>query len=235
MRRIALVFVSLLLIACKPPTFEEGWGNVLAKNDAKAIEIWIPLAENGDVRAQVELGILYQNGSIKDPAKSFKYFKMAADQGQMYGNFAVGHAYRNGLGVEKNNGYAESRYLKAANNGFVLPMMALVSLYDEGRTVSGSQRINLIRRWAVAAFERGEKVAAFSIAHTYRIDEAEKTAWYNAAREISIKEGKPSSLDDYISKANPDQQLKVMLLEQEISRLYNHIEPANPLPWRNIK
>ena len=235
MRRIALVFVSLLLIACKPPTFEEGWGNVLAKNDAKAIEIWIPLAENGDVRAQVELGILYQNGSIKDPAKSFKYFKMAADQGQMYGNFAVGHAYRNGLGVEKNNGYAESRYLKAANNGFVLPMMALVSLYDEGRTVSGSQRINLIRRWAVAAFEKGEKVAAFSIAHTYRIDEAEQTAWYNAVREISIKEGKPSSLDDYISKVNPDQKLKTMLLEQEISRLYNHIEPANPLPWRNIK
>lgn len=235
MRWIALVFVSLLLIACKPPTFEEGWDNVIAKNDAKAIEIWTPLAEKGDVRAQVELGILYQNGSIKDPVKSFKYFKMAADQGQMYGNFAVGNAYKNGLGVEKNNGYAESRYLKAANDGFVLPMMALVSLYDEGRTVSGSQRINLIRRWAVAAFERGEKVAAFSIAHTYRIDETERAAWNNAVSEMAIKEGKPSSPNDYISKENPDQSLELMLLKQEISGIYNHIEPANPLPWRNIK
>jgi len=50
-----------------------------------------------------------------------------------------------------------------------------------------------------------------------------------------IKEGKPSSPNDYISKGNPDQALKVMLLEQEISRIYNHIEPANPFPWRNIK
>lgn len=91
-RKLALIACAILLVACKPPSFEDGWAAIKVKDKPKAIEILTPLADKGDVRAQTELGIIYESEGFKDPQKAFKYYKLAADQGQMWGNYMVGNA-----------------------------------------------------------------------------------------------------------------------------------------------
>jgi TPR repeat protein len=132
-RYLAAIFCAIFLVACKPPTFEDGWAAIKAKDKHKhkAIEIFTPLADKGDVRAQTELGVIYSSKELNDPARAFKYYKLAADQGQMWGNYNVGNAYEEGKVVEKNLGYAEQRYLKAANEGLVLAAEPLVFIFRQ--------------------------------------------------------------------------------------------------------
>ncbi|WP_156428937.1 hypothetical protein [Pseudomonas oryzihabitans] len=73
----------------------------------------------------------------------------------------VGNAYKKGKGVEKNLGYAEQRYLKAANEDLVLAMRGLTSLYQQNDLLPYSDRPIQIRRWAMAAFERGDSLSAW--------------------------------------------------------------------------
>lgn len=232
MRQIAIMLVSLLLVACKPPSFEDGWTAVKAQDKTKAIEILIPLADKGDVRAQTELGNIYSSKELNDPRKAFKYYKLAADQGQMWGNYNVGTAYRDGVGAEKNIGYAEQRFLIAANQGLVLAMRGLSSLYQQNNLLSYSDRPIQIRRWSLAAFERGDAVSAFDIKNTFPYGSLDYIAWNNVYPDISLKDGRPPPPNYVMMKPDAGKELAVLAKEQEIMRLFKHIEPPTTFPWR---
>ncbi|NIL14807.1 hypothetical protein [Pseudomonas sp. AN3A02] len=64
-KRVATLLMSLLLVACKPPTFEDGWAAIKAKDKIKAVEIFTVFADQGDVRAQTELGIIYSSDEFR--------------------------------------------------------------------------------------------------------------------------------------------------------------------------
>lgn len=230
--RVAILLMSLLLIACKPPTFEDGWAAIKAKDNTKAIEIFTALADKGDVRAQTELGIVYSSDEFRDPQKSFKYYKMAADQGAMWANYMVGRAYVDGKVVKKNLGYAEQRYLAAAEEGLVHAMGALSTLYEDNKLLSSSDRRFQIRRWSMAAFERGDAVSAFKIKHTFPYGSLDYIAWNNTYPEISLKDGRLPPADYVIIKPDPGKEIDVLAKEQEILRIFNHIEPPTIFPWR---
>lgn len=232
MRQLAVISLALLLIACKPTTFEDGRAALKANDKPKAVEIFTPLADKGDVRAQTELGLYYSKDETKDPEKAFKYFKKAADQGQLWANYEVGDAYAKGVGVEKNVGYAEQRYLKAANGGLVLAIRALISLYKDNNLLSYENRTPQIRRWAMAAFERGDLLSYSDIQDTYPILGPDYIAWNNA--HIKIVEQENRTLPATYRIMEPDPKLKISVLgkEQEIMRLYKHIEPPTNFPWR---
>ncbi len=232
MRYLAVIFFAIFLVACKPATFEDGWAAVQAQDKIKAIQILTPLADKGDVRAQTGLGIIFSSKELNDPAKAFQYYKLAADQGQMWSNYQVGNAYEEGKVVEKNLGYAEQRYLKAASEGMVSAMRSLVRLYKNHNLLSYENRPIQIRRWAMAAFERGEENAAFDIEDTFHPLSPDCIAWNNAY--IDIVKGKGGALPSTFQKREPDPKNKLYVLgkEQEIARLYNHIEPPQLFPWR---
>lgn len=232
MRQLAVISLALLLIACKPPTFEEGLAALRAKDKPKAVEIFTPLADKGDVRAQTELGLYYSKDETKDPEKAFKYFKMAADQGQLWANYEVGDAYAKGEGVEKNLGYAEQRYLKAANGGLVFAMTSLVSLYRNNDLLSYDNRTPQIRRWAMAAFERGSAISYSDIQDTYPPFSPDYIAWKNVYIKINENEKRTLPASFRIEQPDPKQKIAVLGKEQEIMRLYKHIEPPTSFPWR---
>lgn len=232
MRYLAAIFCAIFLVACKPPTFEDGWAAIKAKDKHKAIEIFTPLADKGDVRAQTELGVIYSSKELNDPARAFKYYKLAADQGQMWGNYNVGNAYEEGKVVEKNLGYAEQRYLKAANEGLVLAMRALTSLYQQNRLFSYSDRLIQIRRWALAAYERGDSVSAFDIKNTYPYGSPDYVAWNNAYPDISLKDGRNPPRNYAMMKPDAGKEIATLYKQQEILRLFKHIEPPTIFPWR---
>ncbi len=85
-------------------------------NYATALEVWIPQAKNGNPKAQVILGEIYEKGlgGLTDPALAAKWYRKAAEQGSSRGQINLGHLYEKGLGVEQNLPEALNWYRKAS-------------------------------------------------------------------------------------------------------------------------
>ena len=78
-------------------------GNVLASslyegvaaynsgNYEKAYQLWETLAQEGDHRAQYNMGTLYSNGKgvPQNEAEAIKWFQMAADQGNKFAKMSL--------------------------------------------------------------------------------------------------------------------------------------------------
>jgi len=74
----------------------------LTKDMHEAVR-WLTVgAENGDVQAQYELGMLYIHGReiAKDAVEATKWFARAARQGQAGAQNAFGYSLGNGIGVQ---------------------------------------------------------------------------------------------------------------------------------------
>jgi uncharacterized protein len=70
---------------------------------ATAMQIWRPLAEQGNDRAQLGLGLMYAlgQGVPSDYAQACDWYRKAADQGQAEAQTALGLMYRIGQGVPR--------------------------------------------------------------------------------------------------------------------------------------
>ncbi len=85
-------------------------------NYASALRVWLPQAQQGDARAQVVVGEIYEKGlgGLSDPALAAQWYRKAADQGDSSAQINLGHLYEKGLGVEKNLPEALNWYRKAS-------------------------------------------------------------------------------------------------------------------------
>ena len=77
------------------------------------------LAIGGDVESQLQLAQIHASGRLGQPdfKASFKWSKMAADQGNAIGQYAVARAYRVGQGVPKDEKLGMEWLRKAAESG----------------------------------------------------------------------------------------------------------------------
>ena len=85
-------------------------------NYATSLKVWIPQAKNGNPKAQVMLGEIYEKGlgGLTDPVLAAKWYRKAAEQGNSRGQINLGHLYEKGLGVKKNLPAALNWYRKAS-------------------------------------------------------------------------------------------------------------------------
>ena len=93
---------------------ELGEDAIESGNYSLAIKKLLPLADNGNSRAQNDIGLLYLEGKGKfkqDSAMAFKYFKLSAEQGFKIGQSNLGIRYMIGDGVEKNEIMEKGKYL----------------------------------------------------------------------------------------------------------------------------
>jgi hypothetical protein len=79
----------------------------------------IHAAESGDVVAQHNLGVRYENGEglRRDYTEALKWYRKAAESGYAPSQNNLGNMYAEGIGVEKDNQEARKWYLKAAEQG----------------------------------------------------------------------------------------------------------------------
>ena len=100
------LFVFLSLVLCLPVL-----GDYLKRMEA--------LATGGDVQVQLQLAQIYAGGQLGKPdlKASFKWAKMAADQGNLIGQYIVARAYRLGEGVPKDEKEAMKWLVQAADSG----------------------------------------------------------------------------------------------------------------------
>ncbi len=135
-----VVILGLLLGAAGPAWagFDDGMAAAKRGNHETAFNIWLPLAEQGDIRAQYNLGVLYDRGLgvPQSFAEATRWYQIAAERGHVDAQANLGFAYERGRGVGQDFAQAAEWYLMAAERGDVAAQANLGALYANGSGVA---------------------------------------------------------------------------------------------------
>jgi TPR repeat protein len=117
-----LLTLSLLFFGINTSTladFNDGY-DAYQKGDYKtAFSEWKSSAEQGEARAQYNLGWMYEKGKgvLKDPKQAVKWYRKGAEQGHSKAQYNLGLMYINGTGILKDLGKAKHWINKAYEGG----------------------------------------------------------------------------------------------------------------------
>jgi TPR repeat protein len=119
--RTATILLVCLLPALACADYEAGLRSYRAKDYVAAFSEWLPLAAQGDVKAEYAIGSLFASGLgvKKDYPEAAKWFRKAAEQGYAAAQNALGSAHQFGRGVPRDEVEATRWYQKAADQGFI--------------------------------------------------------------------------------------------------------------------
>lgn len=118
-------------------------------------------AKAGDMKAQLILGTLYEDGAGglgQNYNEAIKWYRQSADQGYAKAQYNLGLLYEDGKGVKPDFYEAAQWYKRAANNGFAEAQNNLGVLYVMGKgVIRDKSKAELMFRKAA---EQGNKNAA---------------------------------------------------------------------------
>ncbi len=143
------------------PEFQRGLVEYNKGNFKSALEVWLPLSEQGHVIATHNLGIMYQDGVgvLQDKYEALKFFKIAAEQGLALSQTILGLFYEKGIAVSQSTSEALKWYRLAAEQGEVQAQFNLAVMNDLGVLVPLNQVEALM--WYNIAASNGVEKAAF--------------------------------------------------------------------------
>jgi TPR repeat protein len=95
--------VAPVVAAPADQAFRQGLSAYRSGDYAKALKIWLPLAQKEDAAAQAGIGFMYHRGQgvVLDDGKAAYWLRKAAEHGQPEGQLMLGSLYFYGSGVEK--------------------------------------------------------------------------------------------------------------------------------------
>ncbi|MEE4358362.1 MAG: HNH endonuclease, partial [Desulfococcaceae bacterium] len=139
----------------------------MTQDYGKAARWFRKSAEQGNIDAQVNLAIMYQQGDgVKQSFKNAaEWFQKAAEQGNTAAQNQLALMYWNGEGVEQNYAKAAEWYQKAAEQGDPDGQNYLGVLYDRGDGVP-QDIVKAMELYRLAA-EQGHNVAQQNLGLTY--------------------------------------------------------------------
>lgn len=136
-------------------TYSNGFG--VAPDFGQAVYWYQLAAAKGDLRAQFNLGSIYEHASPPDYQTAMRWYELAAAQGDAIATNNIAYMYENGKGVSQDYGKAAALYLQAANKDAPRAEYHLGTLYDRGLGVP-KNRYQAIA-WMVKAAQSGDKSA----------------------------------------------------------------------------
>jgi len=107
-------------------TYDSGFEAFQANQLKTALDIWSPLAKQGNADAQFGIGVLYNSGSEieQNSELAFEWFSKAADQGYAGAQFNLGNEYKRGVGLTQDNSKATHWWRKPATESiFIAPYL----------------------------------------------------------------------------------------------------------------
>lgn len=125
-------------------------------------------ADGGDLKVQKALAYIYLYGKSDFPVdyeKAFKYYEMAAEQGDATALNNLGSLYFNGIGVPVNYQRAIELFEKAAQAGSSEAALNLGVIYLSGRNAS-SNAVHAIELFRMSA-EKNNVIAKFMLGYAY--------------------------------------------------------------------
>src|SRR4029077_8146507 len=120
-----------------------------------ALKFWLPLANEGNAKAQLQLYSLYifGDGIPKNDAEALKWLRKAAEHDEPNAQFLLGLNYRWGNGVPKDVAEGLAWIRKAAHQGHLDAQYELGSIYSYGSEVP--QNDVEARKWYAWAADQG--------------------------------------------------------------------------------
>ncbi|ANK80050.1 MAG: hypothetical protein TEF_04040 [Rhizobiales bacterium NRL2] len=158
-RIVARSFLVALLIGAASGVAQSGFKEGAAAIDrgdyASAFKEWQPLAEQGHVIAQYNLGQLFRagRGVAQDNVLAAYWYRRAAERDFALAQFNLGVMYHNGDGVIQDMGEAVYWYLQAAENGHSDAQFHLGILYFNGVNQQPNQVLGAM--WLEVAAKNG--------------------------------------------------------------------------------
>lgn len=157
---ISWLFLFLSPIWVLATTVDDGL-QALEQGDYRgAREIWLPLSENGDLRAAYYMSLLYAQGKgVKEnQGLAMVFLDAAARGGFAVAQFNLGNHYNTGKWVEEDPNLAAYWWRKAAAQGMPRAEHNLATLYLIGRGVDKDPHMAL--HWYRRAAKQGSAVSA---------------------------------------------------------------------------
>ncbi len=140
MRRLFLTacFFSVAFAAPSWAGFQEGWNAYYRGDYATALKELQPIAQKGHPAAQINLGIMYEEGQgvPQDYAEALKWYRRAVRQDYAEGQFRLGGMYAAGKGVPQNTAEAVKWYRQAAAQRDTEAMQVLGIIHFKGQGVA---------------------------------------------------------------------------------------------------
>ena len=143
------VLAFLLALPVAAQNFEKGLDRFFLGDYAAALREWRPLAEQGDVVAQNNLGMMYRDGKgvPQDYGEAAKWYRKAAEQGHADAQLNLGIMFYNGQGVPRNYVQAHMWFNIAATQGYVLAAVNRETLAYKMEPADVSEAHHLAREW----------------------------------------------------------------------------------------
>jgi uncharacterized protein len=155
-----------------------------------AARLFLPLAEGGNVRAQVVLGVLYEKQ--RTYSEAVKWLRLAADQHDADAENALGRIYENGEGVAQDYSKALSFYRLSAEQGNAYGRLSLGRTYSAGTGVR--KDFAEAEKWIRLAANQGVPAAQLALGLMYinqegvPQDDVNAHMWLNLAAARGIRD-----------------------------------------------
>ena len=159
------------------------------KDYKKAFELYLEAAKQGYMKAQHNLGCMYQygHGVSQDYSKAVEWLTKAAEQGDAAAQCNLGYMYQYGYGVSQDYSKAVELYTKAAEQGDAAAQCNLGNMYQYGYGVS--QDYSKAVEWLTKAAEQGNATAQCNLGYMYQYgygvsqDYSKAVEWLTKAAE----------------------------------------------------
>lgn len=168
-----LLVVGFSVFATSAPfagSYEDGAVALKSGDYATALQIWKPLAEKGDVRAQIYVGRMYQHGwgVARNYKEAVNWYQLAVKQGDELAEKMLAWMFDSG-----SSAFADGDYVTAlriwkplAEKGYPKAQDSLAGMYKEGLGVAQDHKKAL--KWYRLAAEQGYAGGQYGLALMYR-------------------------------------------------------------------
>jgi hypothetical protein len=191
-----LALATTLLVGAAAPAWADFWDGIAAYEAgdyATALKEFRPLAAQGHVLSQNNLGAMYFDGRgvPQDDAEAVKWYRLAAAQGYALAQANLGIMYGTGQGVPQDYAAAVKWYRLAAAQGHAVGQINLGAMYDTGLGVP-QDYAEAVKLYRLAA-EQGYADAQYNLGAMYfdgrgvPQDDAEAVKWYRLAAAQGIE------------------------------------------------
>ena len=234
---INLAFVLFLLTAPGAQAdYEAGEAAAKRGDYAAAYGEFLPLAKEGHVRAQHNIGLIYERGfgRPKDYALAANWYRFAAKQGLANSQNNLGGLYRTGTGVRQDYAKAAYWYGKAAEQGHAMAQNSFGDLYRKGQGVTRDYAAAL--KWYRASAEQGQAWGLLNLGRMYEMgqgvsrDYAKALKWYRAAAKQGLPAVQLYNLHDDPKEKHNLQADQPELVKQLTADLRRIVEQGRSTP-----
>ena len=129
------IILSFLFSSVCLADWEAGVDAYDAGDFQTALKNWIPLAEQGDARAQIHVYMMHSHGEgvTQNDKEAMRWLRLAVEQGDARAQFELGGEYKVGLSVTRDFKEAMKWHRLAAEQGYADAQFALGTMYLKGQ------------------------------------------------------------------------------------------------------